>query len=86
VTSVLPSLFIVSVFAAPHRVAIPLALSREGSVEENGVPRLLRPRPICHPDRSGPILPFAPICGASGRVVEGSAFSFFLRSSPRTSA
>ena len=27
---------------------------------------------FCHPDRSGPIFPFAPISGASGRVVEGS--------------
>ncbi len=25
----------------------------------------------CHPDRSGPIFSDAPICGASGRVVEG---------------
>src|SRR5208283_5148088 len=31
----------------------------------------------CHPERSGPIFSFAPICGASGRVAEGSA-SLFL--------
>ena len=27
---------------------------------------------ICHPDRSGPIFSSAPLCGASGRAVEGS--------------
>src|SRR5208282_6864219 len=40
---------------------------------------------ICHPacpeprrDRSGPIFSSAPLSGASGRAVEGSAFSLFL--------
>ena len=28
----------------------------------------------CHPDRNGPIFSFAPLFGASGRGVEGSAF------------
>ncbi len=32
-------------------------------------------RPLCHPDRSGPILSSAPNCGASGCEVEGPAHS-----------
>ncbi len=32
----------------------------------------------CHPDRSGPTFSFAPPSGASGREVEGSAFSALL--------
>ena len=35
----------------------------------------------CHPDRSGPIYSFAPLFGASGRGVEGSAFPLLLRES-----
>src|SRR5208282_1340918 len=31
----------------------------------------------CHPERSDPTFSGAPICGAPGREVEGSAFSWF---------
>jgi len=36
------------------------------------------PTQTCHPDRSGPTFSSAPLSGASGRGVEGSAFSPFL--------
>src|SRR5271157_1916808 len=37
-------------------------------------------RKTCHPDRSGPTFSLAPICGASGRVVEGSLLHSFTLS------
>ena len=49
--------------------------ARSDLVIQAKVPRFYRARTHCHPDRSDPIFSCAPQCGASGRAVEGSAFT-----------
>jgi hypothetical protein len=48
----------------------PSAISNQEAKKKSKASALL----YCHPDRSGPIFSFAPLFGASGRGVEGSAF------------